>query len=57
MKAKRNDHFTFKSVIDSWDMHSDENINSGAILSFDVVYVDSPVIILLQKNKQVYKEF
>ena len=50
----RNGHFTFKSVIDSWGVSSDENVNSGVILSFDVVCVGSPVIIMLQKvNKQV----
>ena len=29
---------------------SDENINSSAILSFDVVCVGSPVIIMLQEK-------
>ena len=33
-------------------MRSDENINTGVILSFDVVCVGSPVIIMLQKSKQ-----
>ena len=30
-----NVHFTFEPITDSWGAHSDENINSGAILSFD----------------------
>ena len=34
LKAKHNGHFTFKSVIDSWGSCSNENINSGVILSF-----------------------
>ena len=29
-----------------------QNINSGAILSFDAVYAGSPVIIMLHKSKQ-----
>ena len=37
--------------IDSWGTHLDENINSGAILSFDAVCIGSPVIIMLQKCK------
>ena len=50
-------HFTFKSIIDSLGVCSNENINSGAILSFDVVCVGSPVIIMLQKKvKCKYKE-
>ena len=54
LKAKRDDHFSFKSVIDSWDKCSDETINSGTIPSLDVVCTGSPVIIMLQKvNKQV----
>ena len=32
---------TFKSVIDSWGVHSDENVNSGALISFDAVCVGS----------------
>ena len=35
---------------DSWGVCSDENINSGAILSFDVVSMGLPVIIMLQKD-------
>ena len=35
---KRNGHFTFKSVIDSWDTHLIENINSGAILFFFLMW-------------------
>ena len=38
------------TVIDSWGVCSDENINSGAILSFDVVSMGLPVIIMLQKD-------
>ena len=49
---KRNGHCTFKAVFDSWGACSDENINSGAILSFDAVCVGLPVIIMLQKSKQ-----
>ena len=41
-----------ESVIDSWGIHSDENINSGIILSFNAVCAGSPVIIMLQKGKQ-----
>ena len=52
---KHNDHFTFKPVIDNWDTHSDENINSSVILFFDEVCTDSPVIIMLQKSKQTNK--
>ena len=52
MKVKHNSHFTFESVIDSWGMCSDKSINSGVILSFDAVYTDTPVIIMLQKSKQ-----
>ena len=37
---KHNDYFIF-SVIDSWDVHSDENIKYGAILSFDAVHAGS----------------
>ena len=48
---KRNGHFTFESVTDSWGSPPDEKINSGAILSFDVVCAGSPVIIMV--NKQV----
>ena len=32
---KRNGYFTLESVIDTWGRCSDENINIGAILSFD----------------------
>ena len=39
----------FRRNINSWGMCSDENINFGAILSFDVVCMGSPVIIMLQK--------
>ena len=46
---KRNGHCTFEAVFDSWNAHSDENINSGTILSFDVACMGSPVII---KSKQ-----
>ena len=49
---KCNGHCTFEVVFDSWGTCSDENINSGAILSFDVVCMGSPVIIMLQKSKQ-----
>ena len=40
-------------------MCSDEKINLGTILSYDVVCAGSPVIIMLQKSKQTnkYKEF
>ena len=38
-----------EAVVDSLGARSDENINSGAILSFDVVCVGSPVKV----NKQV----
>ena len=41
-----NGHFTFESVINSWGMCSDENTNSGALLSFDVVCTSSPVTIM-----------
>ena len=34
---KHNGHVTFESITDSWNMRSDENINSGTILSFDAV--------------------
>ena len=44
---KCNGHFTFESVIDSWGACSDKNINSGVILSFDVVCVSTPVIIII----------
>ena len=38
-------------VFDSWGTRcSDENIYSGAILSFDAVGVGSPVITMLQKK-------
>ena len=47
---KRNVHCTFEAVLDCWGARSDENINSGAILSFDAVCVGSPVIIMLQKK-------
>ena len=47
-----NGHFSFQSVIDSWGIHSDENINSGTVLSYDAVCTGSPVIIMLQKSKQ-----
>ena len=46
---KRNGCCTFEAVIDSLGTHSDENITSGAILSFDVVCMGSPVIIMLKK--------
>ena len=49
LKAKRNGHFTFEPVIDDWGICLDENINSGAILSFDAVCMGSPVKIRLQK--------
>ena len=49
MKAKRNDHFTCESVIDGWCARPRKRFISGAILSFDAVCVDSPVIIMLQK--------
>ena len=39
---------SFEPVIDNWGACADENTNSGTILSFDVVYVGSPVIIMLQ---------
>ena len=47
--------FTFEPVIDSWGARSDENINFGAILSFDAVSVGSPVIII-KKYINKYKE-
>ena len=40
----------FRAVFDSWGVRSNENINSGAILSFDAVCVGSPVIIILTKK-------
>ena len=46
LKVKRNSHFTFESALDSWGTCSDENINSGTILSFDVICMGSPVIIM-----------
>ena len=48
---KHNGHFTFESMIDS--VCSDKNINSGTILSSDVVCIGSPFIIMLLKK---YKE-
>ena len=39
-------------IIDSWDTCSVKSINSGTILSFDAVCVDSPIITMLQKSKQ-----
>ena len=38
--------------MDRWGAHSDEDIDSGAILSFDVVCMGSPLIIMLQNRKQ-----
>ena len=35
-----------QSVIDSWDVRSDKNINSGTVLSYDAVCVGSSVIIM-----------
>ena len=46
MKVKHSGHFTVKSAIDSWDMCSDKK-KYGAILSFDVICVGSPVIKML----------
>ena len=50
-ESERNGHCTFKDF-DSCGVRSDENINSGVLLSFDVVCVGSPAIIMLQKSKQ-----
>ena len=51
---KYNGCFTFKSVINSGGMHSDETLTlASAILSFDVVFLGSPVI--NKVNKQVQK--
>ena len=55
---KCNGLFALESIINSWGAHSDEKINSGAILSFDVVCAGSPVIIMSQKkeiNKYIRK--
>ena len=51
-----NGHCTFEVVFDSWGMRSDENIYSGAIRSFDVVCVGSPVIMLQKKKANKFKE-
>ena len=40
------------SVINCLGEHSDKNINSGPVLSFDVVCTGSPVIAMLQKCKK-----
>ena len=44
---------TSQSVVDSWVMCSDKNINSDDIFSFDAVCVGSPVI----KKVNNYNEF
>ena len=51
---KRNGHPTFQCVIDYWGTRSNAKM-PGAILSFNVVHLDSVVIIVLLKkvNKQV----
>ena len=49
LKVKCIGQFTLKSVIDSWGLHSDENITFAAILSFDA---GSPVIIISNKYKE-----
>ena len=46
---KCNSHLTFQCVIDYWGVHSDAKLfygMPGAILSFNVVHVDSVVIIV-----------
>ena len=42
----------FRVSNNSWGMFSDEHIDSGALISFAMVCVGSPVIIMLQKSKQ-----
>ena len=53
---KHNGYLTFQYVIDYWGAHSDTKYfygMLGAIVSFNVVHVDSVVIIVsLKVNKQ-----
>ena len=45
------------SVSDSSDVYSDKNNKPGTILSSKMVFMDSPVIKMLQKSKQVQEKF
>ena len=52
---KRKGHLTFQCIIDYWAEHSNTKLYygiPGTILSFNVVHVDSVVIIVLLKSKQ-----
>ena len=50
-----NGHATFQPIINVWCVCSDDNFKSSAILSLDVVYTGSSVIMMMlyKVNKQV----
>ena len=56
LQIKRNGHLNFQCIIDYWGARSDTKLcygMPGAILSFNVVHVDSVVIsVLLKKNRR-----